>query len=198
MRNQTDLLKTADENQKRAFEIIKELRLVEIWQMHGARANLIGSVPNALIMKNKDIDFHIYSDAFSITDSFAAIAEIAKNSRIKRISYDNLLDTDEMCIEWHAWYQGTDNETWQIDMIHILNESPYAGKMEEVTRRIKEILTPEMRLSILSIKNDIPDSEKTMGIVIYMAVIRDGIRNYEEFIHWKQQQQLNAIIDWMP
>ncbi len=188
----------SEKNIKRAHEIINELKITELWNNYGAKANLIGSVATGLLMKHKDIDFHIYSNQFSIADSFAAVSGLAKNNRIKRINYENRLDTDEMCIEWHAWYQDVDNEEWQIDMIHIMNESPYAGKMEKVAERINEILTPEIKYAILSIKNEIPESMKVMGIEVYLAVIRDRINNYKDFIVWRKKQQLDSIIDWIP
>ena len=87
---------------------------------------------------------------------------------------------------------------WKIDMIHILRESPYAGKFEMVADRINAVLTPERRLAILSIKNDIPDDESVMGIEIYQAVIRDGIETYREFTGWRENRNRNGIIDWIP
>jgi predicted nucleotidyltransferase len=198
MKERKDFMEIAEQNLQRAIKIIKELQIIETWKKFGITANLIGSVPTGLLMKNKDIDFHVYSDNFSIAGSFYAIAEFAKNQRVKRITYDNLLDTDEKCLEWHMWYMDNDNELWQIDMIHILIDSFYAGKMERVVERINEVLTPELKKVILSIKNDIPEKEKIMGIEIYMAVIRDHVRNYPEFTEWRKTQNNKQIIDWIP
>ena len=39
---ETDYLKLAAENQKRAREVIAELRIEQIWQRHGATVNLVG------------------------------------------------------------------------------------------------------------------------------------------------------------
>ncbi len=80
----------------------------------------------------------------------------------------------------------------------ILNESPYAGKIEEVTDRIAEILTPEMKLTILTIKNDVPEGEKAPGIEIYRAVIEGGIKNYTEFKEWQAHLPPCAPLDWIP
>ena len=84
-----------------------------------------GNKPSRLLeygtlMKHKDIDFHIYTSPFRISDSFLAMARLAENPLIKRIEYGNSLDTEEQCVEWHAWFQDPDNELWQIDMIHIV------------------------------------------------------------------------------
>jgi len=122
---------------------------------------------------------------------------IAENRRVKRIKYANLLDT-EKCLEWHAWYEDPEGASWQIDMIHILYESPFAGKIERVTKGISEVLTEETRTAILSIKEAIPDDHKVKGIEVYMAVIRDGIRTYADFLEWQQNRNHTGIIEWEP
>jgi hypothetical protein len=193
-----DILAISERNQKHAWDIIKETGIIKIWESFSATINLVGSLKTGLLMKNRDIDFHIYSDPFSLSDSFTAIYTLAKNPRIKRIEYINLLDTNELCVEWHAWYLDKENELWQIDMIHILKESAYAGKFEIVADRIISVLTKETKYAILSIKNEIPQNMKIMGIEIYQAVIQYGIRNYQDFIKWREKQNHKGIIDWMP
>ena len=41
---ETDYLKLAAENQKRAREVIAELQIEQIWQRYGATVNLVGSL----------------------------------------------------------------------------------------------------------------------------------------------------------
>ena len=43
-----------------------------------------------------------------------------------------------------------------------------------------------------------PESEKIMGIEYYKAVIRDGIRSYEDFMEWRSLHPVTGIMDWMP
>jgi len=193
-----EILTIAEHNLKRAREIIEETGIIGIWEYVGASINLVGSVKTGLLMKNKDIDFHIYSDPFRIADSFTAVARLAENRRIGHIEFNNLLDTDEKCLEWHARYRDRGDNLWRIDMIHIMNESPYAGYFETVADRILAVLTPETKEAILSIKHDIPQDEKVMGIEIYQAVIRDGVRTYHEFKQWQKNNHHEGIIDWMP
>ena len=82
---ETDYLKLAAENQKRAREVIAESQIEQIWQRHGATVNLVGSLATGLLMKHRDIDFHVYTAAEpEVAVSFAAMAELAKNPRIKR------------------------------------------------------------------------------------------------------------------
>lgn len=192
------IIELATQNQEKAWNIIKELNIIDIWQSVGTEINLVGSMKTGLLVKNKDIDFHIYSSPISLTDSFRAITEIAKNSKIKRIEYTNLIDTEEHCIEWHAWYQDNKDEMWQIDMIHILKGSTYDGYFEKVSDRISAVLTKEMKQTILKLKYDTPDTEKTPGIAYYQAVIRDGITNYSDFKNWLKEQNFNGIIEWIP
>ena len=192
------LLLVAEKNQARAFDIIRTLRIQEIWKNMGGEAHLVGSLRTGLLIKNLDIDFHVYTDDFSVKRSFDAIAQIAGHPKINKINYMNLIDTEEKCIEWHLSYIDKHKEEWNIDIIHIHKESKYAGWFERVANRISEVLTLETKLTILSIKNDIPANVKVMGIEIYQAVIRDGIRNYKEFMLWKKNQPQNGIIEWIP
>ncbi len=193
-----DISHIAVQNQRRAWEIIDKLDIFHVWEAVGAEAHLVGSLKMGLLMKRLDIDFHIYSEPLNLADSFAAIAKLAGNAAIKRIEYANLIDTDEKCIEWHAWYLDKDNELWQIDMIHIVKNSFYDGYFENVAERIESVLTPESRKAILEIKNDTPDSEKIMGIEIYQAVIENKISNYTDFMEWKKKHPLTGINHWIP
>ena len=111
MRN---LLTLSEKNQQRAWEIIKETDIIAIWESVGATINLIGSLRLGLMMKHCDIDFHIYSSPFLLADSFAAMAKLAEHPLIKRIEYTNLLDEEDACLEWHAWYEDREGKMWQL------------------------------------------------------------------------------------
>lgn len=170
----------------------------EIWEDAGAKINLVGSLRTGLLMKHRDIDFHIYSSALNLTDSFQAMARLAENPSIKRIECANLLHTAEACIEWHAWYQNEENELWQMDMIHIREGSRYDGYFEKVAQRISEIMTDEIRETILRLKYETPETEKIIGVEYYQAVIRDGVRDYSGFKEWRKQHPVTGVVEWMP
>lgn len=194
-----DIKVMAEENQRKAFEIINDiLQIVSCWESISAVPRLVGSLSTGLLMKHRDIDFHIYSFPVDIKKSFKAIAKIAEHPRIIHIEYTNLLDTDEACIEWHALYEDKDKVHWQIDMIHIENGSKYDGYFENVARRINEVLTPEMRMAILSLKYFTPDDVSIMGIEYYKAVIKDGVRTYPEFLEWRKKYPVTGIEEWCP
>ena len=92
-------------------------------------------------MRHLDIDFHVYSDEFSVEKSFNAIAKISQNPKIKEVFYKNLLEEDDMCLEWHLLYEEVPERIWTIDIMHIKNESLYAGVIERVTEKISSVLT---------------------------------------------------------
>lgn len=193
-----NIFELAEQNQQRAWEIIKDTKIISIWESIGAEINLVGSLKTGLMMKHRDIDFHLYTPTLDISKSFAAMAKLAENPRITHIEYTNLIDTDEKCIEWHAWYTDERNESWQIDIIHLLKGSFYDGYMENVCKRISDVLTPEMKQSILQLKYDTPEDEKVFGILYYKAVIQDGIRNYEEFTEWRKKNLIDGVLHWIP
>ena len=193
-----DILELAKRNQQKAWEIIEDTRIVRIWEGIGAKVNLVGSLRTGLLMKHRDIDFHIYTSPLDLSASFRAMAELAENTSVKKIEYTNLLHTAEACIEWHAWYQDMEGELWQMDMIHIQEGSRYDGYFERVAERISAVLTDEMRLAILKLKYETPDTEKIMGVEYYQAVIEDGVRSYPEFEEWRRLHPAVGVVEWVP
>ena len=193
-----DILELAKRNQQKAWEILEDTRIVRIWEGIGAKVNLVGSLRTGLLMKHRDIDFHIYTSPLDLSASFRAMAELAENTSVKKIEYTNLLHTAEACIEWHAWYQDMEGELWQMDMIHIQEGSRYDGYFERVAERISAVLTDEMRLAILKLKYETPDTEKIMGVEYYQAVIQDGVRSYPEFEEWRRLHPAVGVVEWVP
>ena len=193
-----DILEIAAANQQRAREVIRDTDLEAIWRSVGAEANLVGSLRTGLLMTHRDIDLHIYSPVLSPEGSFAAMARIARNPRIRRIEYANLLDAEDRCIEWHAQYADTEGDLWQIDMIHMPKGSAYDGYFERVADRIAAVLTDRTRETILRLKYETPEAEKIMGIEYYQAVLRDGVGTYAEFEAWRAAHPVTGILEWMP
>ena len=157
----------------------------------------VGSLRTGLLMKHRDIDFHIYSSPFRLSDSFAAMAALVADPAVKRFEGANLLHTPEACVEWHLWYDDG-GEEWQVDMIHLVKGSRYDGYFERVAERIEAVITPRQRETVLRLKYETPDDEKIMGIEYYLAVIRDGIADYPAFVQWRKQQPADRIIEWIP
>ena len=147
----------ARRNRWRAEEVIRDSRLAEIWRSVGAEVRQVGSLRSGLLMKHRDIDFHIYSSPLRLEESFAAMAQLAADPAVGRIECRNLLATDEACVEWHATYRDRDGDEWQLDMIHIVRGSRYDGYFEHVADRIAAALTPVTRRAILQLKYDSED-----------------------------------------
>ena len=192
------LLALAAENQRRARAVLAELQAEAAWRSAGATPHLVGSLRTGLLMTHRDLDLHIYSPVLSPEGSFAAMARIARNPRIRRIEYANLLDAEDRCIEWHAQYADTEGDLWQIDMIHMSVGSPWEGYFERVADRISAALTDETRLAILRLKFETPATEHVPGIAYCMAVLRDGVRTRSEFEAWRAAHPLTGIAEWMP
>ena len=189
-------LHLAQANQQKAFDIIEQCQIKQAWQSIGAQINLIGSLKMGLLVKHRDIDFHIYTPTLDVAQSFAAMAQIAKKPKIVHIEYRNLLNEEDSCLEWHAWYQ--DEEEWQIDMIHIVQGSKYAGYFEKQAERILAVMSEQQRETILRLKFETPNEIKIAGIEIYQAVIESGITTFDELQQWRANRAQNGIIEWIP
>lgn len=194
-----DILAFATANQRRAHEILAELELREAWQAVGARVEVVGSLRSGLLCRHLDIDLHVYTPApLRVAESFAAVARIAERPGIRRVEYGNLLDEEDCCLEWHAQYADREGRLWQIDMIHMTEDSPWAGYFERVADRISAVQTPETRETILRLKYETPDTEKIPGIAYYRAVLDGGVRSYAEFEEWQATHPSDGIVEWMP
>lgn len=94
-----DIVPLADATQKQAREVIRQSGIREAWESIGAKVNQVGSMATGLLMKHRDIDFHIYTDKLDATESFKAISRICVNPNVIRLEYRNLAATDEACLE---------------------------------------------------------------------------------------------------
>ncbi|MDE6308060.1 MAG: phosphoglycerate mutase family protein [Bacteroidales bacterium] len=193
-----DILALAEENQRKAKAIIERLDIPGVWQSVGAEARLVGSLKMGLLMKHRDIDFHIYSAPLRLEDSFQAMARLAAHPEIRKIECINLINTEEACIEWHAAYEDADRDLWQIDLIHILKGSRYDGYFERMAERITALLTPATRQTILQLKYETPDEEKIMGVEYYRAVLEGGVSDYAGFQAYRAAHPVEGILEWMP
>ena len=189
-------LHLAQANQQKAFDIIEQCQIKQAWQSIDSQINLIGSLKMGLLVKHRDIDFHIYTPTLDVAQSFAAMAQIAKNPKIVHIEYRNLLDEEDSCLEWHAWYK--DEEEWQIDMIHIVQGSKYAGYFEKQAERILAVMSEQQRETILRLKFETPNEIKISGIEIYQAVIESGVTTFDELQQWRANRAQNGIVAWIP
>jgi len=193
-----DILTIAEQNRQEALKIVEDTGIIGVWERIGATVNLLGSLRSGLLMKNRDIDMHIYTDQLRIAESFAVMQELAERLPLKEIQYKNGIDTEEECIEWHALYDDAAGNTWKFDLIHIRKGSKYDGTVERVTDAIIRELTPEIRRTILQIKYDVPDGILIPGIEVYHAVFAGGVKSYEELEQWRKTHPLTDSLEWLP
>ncbi len=194
-----ELINISNRNLEKALRITKELRIKEIAEALGFSCNPVGSVITGLLMTRRDIDFHVYSDDYSVTKSFELISRISENRKIKDAVYKNLSEEEDMCFEWHLSYEEDPQQIWTIDIIHIDKRSPYAGMIERVTEKINAVMTEKLKESILKIKHECEQNdEKIPGITIYQAVIDDKTETYEDFTEWRKDKKRDGISLWEP
>lgn len=193
-----NILELATLNRQAAWKVLEDTRVIPAWESIGASVYIVGSLSTGLLMKNKDIDLHIYTDKVSVSESFSVMQELAARLPLKEVQYKNLIDTEEECLEWHAYYEDDKRNRWKFDMIHIRKGSKYDGVVEKVTEAIRNKLTPEIRTTILQIKYDIPNDVFIPGIEIYHAVFTGGVGTYEQLCRWRETHPLTHSLDWLP
>ena len=193
-----NILEISETIQQNAWEIIETLDIINLWKSSGARINLVGSLKMGLMMKHRDIDFHIYSKNISLEKAEKVLSKLSGNPRIKNIITKDLTKTEEACIECHAFYIDEKNQDWQIDMVYIEEGSKYDGYFEKIAERIIEVMTPLQKETILRLKYETPDNMKISGIEYYKAVIKYKINTFQEFLQWHKNQNNSGIIDWQP
>ena len=186
-----ELAALAESMMARAREVVRRSGVIEAWEGIGATVRPVGSMATGLMMKHRDVDFHIYTDALDPAESFRAVSAICADPHVAQLEYRNLADTDEACLEWHVKYD-LDGESWQIDMIQIRKGSRFDGHFERVAERIRAVLTPETRDAILRLKYLTPDSEHIPGIAYYHAVLADGVRTWPQFTAWLRERHASA------
>lgn len=189
-----DLTVRAERAAEAAHALLRATRLRERWEARGAEVRLVGSLATGLLLRHLDIDLHVYTPTLDPADGFAIAAALAP----RRLEFRDLSDTPERCLEWHLWLRGPAAREWQVDVIQMPPDSPYKGYFEHRAERIRAVLTPETRRAILALKDVLPPEEHVPGILIYMAVLRDGIRGLPAFRAWLRDHLLDGILGWCP
>lgn len=194
-----EIIEQSDKKVARAYEVLAESCIREIWERNGATVNVIGSVAMGLIINHNDIDLHVYSSGITEESSFAITAQMAKNPGITEMTCINGLHTDEHCVAWHCKYTTRNGEEWKFDIIHIEKGTRYDGFFELMAERVKAQLTEDIRETILQLKVMTPADEKISGVEYYEAVIEHNISDYDSFTKWLTEQRSNPRADyWMP
>lgn len=192
----TDFLTLAAEQKQKAFDIIDQSGIVQVWKKNGARVNLVGSLKIGVLAKHRDIDFHVYTQTLDVKKSFEIMAEICHCLKIRKCEFTNLADTDEHCFEWHLWFDDDDEKLWQIDIIQILSGSFYDGYFERTADAVCAAMSEDMRQTIIRLKYETPDEMKIAGMEYYKAVIQDSVTTFDDFLKWRETHRFDGIIEW--
>ncbi len=196
--NQNEILERAAVGEAAARKVLEKSRIADAWQAAGCRVSLVGSLRMGLLASHRDIDLHVYSKGVTTEGSFAIVAGIAGNPDVVEIKCINGLHTDEHCIAWHLSYRADDGEIWQIDVIHIEEGTEFDGYFEQMADRIKEVMTPEQRETILRLKFGTPAGCDFHGVEYYEAVIADGVTTLDELGSWVAAHRLKPQYYWLP
>ena len=196
--NRKEIFELSDASSVKAQKVLKESGIAEVWKRAGCKVNIVGSLRMGLMASHRDIDLHVYSKGITAKESFAIMSEIAENPRVTEIKCINGLHTDEHCVAWHVMYSAEDGEIWQFDIIHIEEGSEYDNYFERMADRIKEVITEDQRYLILKLKFEAPAESGYHGVEFYEAVIKDGVKNLEEFQAWVKLHRLKPPYYWIP
>lgn len=183
---------------RQAAKVLRESRVLEAWESIGGKVRCVGSFRNGLMMKNRDIDLHIYTDALDVARTLEALSSVIASERTIGFTHADHSGTDEHCLEWHWELKDDSGRKWKIDMIQILAGSRYDGVMEDVADAVVDATTPDLRRRILRLKNACPDELKICGIEFYKAVIADRVTTWEEFAKWRERNPTDTLMNWSP
>lgn len=86
-----------------AERIVRRSRVFESWESVGGEVRPVGSFAMGLLMKHRDLDFHIYTSELQCADGLAALERMARGGGIllKKMEFQDLSRTEECCLEWH-------------------------------------------------------------------------------------------------
>ena len=183
---------------RQAGKVLRDSKVLEAWESIGGKIRGVGSFCSGLMMKNRDIDLHIYTDTLDAERSLKALSSVIASPKTVKLTYINGSGTEEHCLEWHLHLLDEAGQGWKIDMIQILSGTKYDGFFEDVTEAVADSLTPETRERILSLKKECPDNMKICGIEYYKAVIADHVISWGEFMEWRKKNPPEKLLEWRP
>ena len=196
--NHEEINRLAADKCARAHEVMHRSGILRVWESAGCRVNVIGSVRMELMGRHRDIDLHVYSQGITEESTFAIAARMSSLPGVTEITCINGLHTSERCMAWHVSYRTPEGEVWKFDIIHIESGSAYDGFFENMAERIRAVVTPEQRDTILRLKFETPETETIRGVEYYEAVIADGITSLAGLREWLASHRAKEPYYWVP
>ena len=122
--------------QAEARDIVAELNIEGHWRRAGAVVHAVGSFRTGLLVRHRDIDFHVYTPTLDRDLSFRVMAALASSPYLNSLHFVDGSATEERCLEWHGIWQRPGGAPWQIDIIHIESGSTFDGYFERFADRL--------------------------------------------------------------
>jgi hypothetical protein len=122
--------------QAEARDIVEGLDIEGHWRRAGAVINAVGSFRTGLLVRHRDIDFHVYTPVLDRGLSFHVMAALASSPYLNDLRFIDGSGTEERCLEWHGIWQRPGGAPWQIDIIHIESGSTFDGYFERFADRL--------------------------------------------------------------
>ena len=191
------LLKQSWELHCRAEQFLRDSGLLEAWESVGAKVRCVGSFRTGLMMKDRDLDLHVYTESLDPERAHKALKPFL-NSPGAQLSYIDGAETAEHCLEWHLKMPDGSGELWTIDMIQLPAGSEWDGFFEDTAEAVIDALTPESRRRILELKAAEPDGMNVCGIEFCKAVLDDHVETWEGFLKWRQSNPAGTLLKWRP
>ncbi len=191
-----EILRRAEERQRRASDVIKTLGLIEKWSLYG-KPVIVGAVKTGLVVA-LDIDMEIYSDDPRIESGFKVMSELAVLPGVWKIRFSNELESPDQGLYWQIRYRDEIGDVWKVDSWLVAYDHPHAHWGEKFADTMQKVLTNQTRRAILEIKETLLGKPEVRGIDIYRAVLEDGVRSPDEFIQWMAEHKPSGIILWLP
>ena len=196
--NQQDINSQAHYLQNKAYSVLEESGIAEVWKNFGCRVEIVGSLRMGFLINHRDIDLHVYSSGITEESSFVIAATVSRLVGVEEITCINGLHSSERCMAWHVKYRSPNGEIWKFDIIHIEAGSEYDGFFERMADRIIEVATEQQRDTILRLKYETPENENIHGVEYYEAVIADGIEELEDLRKWISDHRTKPQYYWIP
>ncbi len=180
-----------------AQEILCDLHLLERWSAFGTPV-LVGAVAYGLVVA-PDIDMEIFCDEPKIEDGFKILESCAQNSHVRSARFANKLNEADMGFYWQLRYLHENGQEWKIDMWSARRDHP-GPLSSSLVEPMKQALTDETRQAIVELKEQVLlDPTINCGsILLYRAVMDDGIRTLAQFKEWLTRNQSEALTFWTP
>ena len=192
------VLRKSWELSRRAERVLRGSGMLEVWESLGAKIRSVGSFRTDLMMKDRDIDLHVYTETLDPERVRKAVTPLLASGKVRKLAYADNSGTDEHCLEWHWLLSDSRGEIWTFDVIQILAGSAFDGFFEDASEALLDVLTPETRKKILELKAAEPEGSGICGMEFCRAVLEGHVAGWEEFLAWRRSVPPETLLDWRP